>query len=755
MAGRTTVDLPIVDEWERLQGLLRISALPSHPPGQTIFVEDRFDVGPDELEEVRLNEGTEYLYVLDLLETDGSISTDHGELFIADTERGDRGRLRTGLFTGTVEVQFFVASRFTGKTSFEVQSTKLSYLADYQWMLRDISDICTELIMDKFAPAEGRFSVNDQSDAKTLYQQFAFLKSILEGDEFQSSMRQILTSPHVAWEDREDIALPARAVRPSSRVARNLSQPGPRFIMERDSTDPFDSVPQRMMSMRSATSVDTVPNRFVKWVLQEWLTVALRVYSALGGSTETKAFARRGRREAEKAIRTLEMILDDDLFRDVQELTAFPGSNQVLQKREGYRFFLGMQLQVDSAARLYWPGLEPVYRAGQRNVAQLYEYWVYLQLGRILAGLCGQTFDATRLIEQSADGLNVRLRVGAETVLAGTTTRFGRPLRLECWFNKSFGMPNATGEGSWTRPLRPDCSLRVEVLGHDSNAHVTWIHFDAKYRLEKLTESLDEDDVEGVDRTRFRREDLLKMHAYKDAIRKSAGAYIVYPGTDDGKPFRQYHELLPGLGAFALRPANVGNSVGSDALNHFIEDVLDHLSLQTTQYSRARYWTARAYTDASANGGFQDAPFFDRPPADILVLLGFVKSALHRDWIHVTNLYNLRADPQRDGAVGLHGPELGASLLVLYGPDQDDAELYAIDGAPRIMTKDDMIALNYPEPRGNLYLCLPLKKVDRSRLLRPLSRQAVEDVRMQKKPLVAAGAPVVVMWLDLCRLDFA
>jgi predicted component of viral defense system (DUF524 family) len=750
MAGRTSVDLLITDEWEYARGRLIISALPNHPAGQTIFVKDDSDVESDEIDAVRLNESTEYLYVLEFPQPLGPILTDHPEMFVADTERGDRGRLRTGLFTGAVEVQFFSDRRSLGKTSFEVQSTKLSYLTDYQWMLRDISNFCTELLMDKFAPAVGRFSVDERSDAKTLYQKFAFLRSILEGDEFQAAIRHILASPHVVWENVEDLTWPERAVRPHSRVARNLSQPGPRRIAEPAVNEYFESIPLRMLEHRATASVDNVPNRFVKWLLQEWLGLVLRLGSTLDDPQETKAFARRGRREVDAAIRTLEMILEDDLFQEVQSLATFPEANQVLQKREGYRYLYRMHLQFDSGARPYWPGLDPVYRAGRRNVAQLYEYWVYLQLGQIVARLCGQTFDAMRLVERSPDGLTLRLRAGEETMFTGTTVRFGRTLRLECWFNKSFGASNGKHEGSWTRPLRPDCSLRVEVVGQDVDAHVTWIHFDAKYRLERMDESFGEAGDDSPDRTRFRREDLLKMHAYKDAIQKSAGAYVVYPGNDGGKPFRQYHELLPGLGAFSLRPANAGDSVGSEALRQFIEDVLDHLSLQTTQYSRARYWTARAYSAASTKLGGHDAPFVERPPADVLVLLGYSKSAEHRHWIQLTNLYNLRADSGRDGAVDLRGPELSASLLVLYGPDRNDTEIYEIVEAPRIMTRQGLVALNYPEPRGNLYLCFPLKRIDSIRPSRSLSRQIIEQVRYNNNPTARVGAPVVVTWLDLC-----
>jgi hypothetical protein len=71
---------------------------------------------------------------------------------------------------------------------------------------------------------------------------------------------------------------------------------------------------------------------------------------------------------------------------------------------------------------------------------------------------------------------------------------------------------------------------------------------------------------------------MLKMHAYRDAIWRSAGAYVIYPGTAQD-PIRMYHEILPGLGAFALRPPITGAADGAS---------------QVTQDERSRYWVREA-----------------------------------------------------------------------------------------------------------------------------------------------------------------
>ena len=92
--------------------------------------------------------------------------------------------------------------------------------------------------------------------------------------------------------------------------------------------------------------------------------------------------------------------------------------------------------------------------------------------------------------------------------------------------------------------MRPDYSLIISAH-HDEPAAFEPIvlHFDAKYRVNLKAElfGLDDevvDDDPSLPQDDLRREgalraDLLKMHSYRDAIRRSAGAYVIYPGDDD------------------------------------------------------------------------------------------------------------------------------------------------------------------------------------------------------------------------------
>ena len=83
--------------------------------------------------------------------------------------------------------------------------------------------------------------------------------------------------------------------------------------------------------------------------------------------------------------------------------------------------------------------------------------------------------------------------------------------------------------------------------------------------------------------------ELLKMHAYRDAIRRSAEAYVIYPGTEN-ETLPMFHELLPGLGAFALRPTQDGQDAGVEAIYSFVNEVVTQVATQTTQHERTRFW---------------------------------------------------------------------------------------------------------------------------------------------------------------------
>jgi hypothetical protein len=234
------------------------------------------------------------------------------------------------------------------------------------------------------------------------------------------------------------------------------------------------------------------------------------------------------------------------------------------------------------------------------------------------------------------------------------------------------------------------------------------------------------------------------MHAYRDAIRRTAGAYILYPG-DVTVDKRQFVETLPGLGAFPLRPG-ADETHGVEAISGFLADVLDHVAEQASQHERDRYWRSRVYTSpVPAHPSLSPVPFLDRPPADTDVLMGYVRGLRHRAWIERAVSYNVRAD-DRTGSLRLGSRELSARLVLLYEQSGDTQHIVGLyrAGDWRAVDRRELVASGYPDPHGQLYLVTALEPVAESPTW-------LADVTIDKlKPAgIVRGAPFTVTWLDL------
>ena len=338
--------------------------------------------------------------------------------------------------------------------------------------------------MDRFAVAERPFSTDDTRDAATLYQRFAFLRSLIQAEEFQAALTEIVSRPHVAWVDLHEPVRPGRGLRAGSQTLRQLARPGPRTPWPGGR---IPTLPVLVDHQRTRTSADTAPNRFVKFALQRWRGILSEIADLLQRNPQG-APARRGAREVEEVLRGLDAVLAADLFREVGELRRFPADDQVLQKREGYRDVYRAYIQFEVAAKLSWDGGDDVYGAGQRDVATLYEYWAFLVLAELLSSILDMPFDLGQLIELRQAGLNLGLRTGKRCVLSGAVYRLGRTLSVQLWFNRTFA-PRSGEEGAWSRSMRPDYSIVVSSeAGEAALFEPVVLHFDAKYRLSFLEE---------------------------------------------------------------------------------------------------------------------------------------------------------------------------------------------------------------------------------------------------------------------------
>lgn len=637
------------------------------------------------------------------------------------------GRITPRIYVGTLSLNVLDNKGERASTiAIEVRSSKTSYREDYRFMLEDITDQCTDLLMQHSSPVIQNFIPDYATDSETVYQRFTFVKSVLESDEFNEAVHRILTAPVTSWSETEEEVDIRRLRRLGSSHLRQIAYRSKRIKLPDDHPlkNKIDTIPARISADRKVETVDTPENRFIKYALEVFCSFCTEVRNTL---TKDNGNHLRAYIEALRLEEQLSEILNHDLFREISPPFTLPLNSPVLQRKEGYREVLRVWLMFDLAAKLTWKGGVDVYNAGKRDVAVLYEYWLFFKLIDLLKEIF--TVDPgslEQLIEPTADGLGLKLKSGQHTALKGIFIHRVRDLNIVFSYNRTFGGEKSYPQGgSWSKSMRPDYTLSLWPADFSLNEAenqelIVHIHFDAKYRVEGLREILGDDQV-NLDKEKeeqrkgtYKRADLLKMHAYKDAIRRTGGAYVLYPGNEDTIVMKGFHELIPGLGAFAVRPSRTND--GTEHLKLFIRDIVRHLLNRASQHDRMSYRNYDIHKDKSGFEVLEPIPEYYKdkraiPPQDTFVLIGYYKNQGQYEWIKKNGLYNFRMNSVR-GSLRLTPKVAGAGYLLLH-PEGEliTSDIWKItENGPRVFSKNELIKKGYPDPSGENYLLYKIKK---------------------------------------------
>jgi hypothetical protein len=709
--------------------------------------------------DVALREGRTYRYEISTDAT--NVEVEPRELFDPDDPSWKRGRVRPAQSVGRLRIQVVDrATGLSGTTDVDVLAVKLDHETEYRQMLTDISSFAAEAVLQGFAPSMLDLAPSNLP-ADLLYLRFAMIAAYLQDPVFEAAIARVTSQPHRTWVSEQEIRPIGSPFPAGAAFRRAVCAPGPR-VPWASGPPTLASLPAALVRDRAEASVDNSANQFVKFALERWRAVSLELLDALSQASQQVPSGplRRGQQIAADVGAQLDGYLAHPLFREISSLRTMPTSDQVLLKRAGYREILRTFAMTESGPtlRIDRGDTSDVFAASQRNIATLYEFWCFLAVVDSLGRVCGEDRTA-RAFTVAGDGTSLTMRSGDDSKLSWSVRRGGRSLSIEVFFNRTF-VGKDDRRGSWSQAMRPDCSVRIRPEGSTpsrvrAQELEVWLHFDAKYRVDnllaQLTSDPDSDELSGESTTSggAKRDDLLKMHAYRDAIARTAGAYVLYPGSEikDIRRHPGFKEVLPGLGAFPLRPSSDGLPSSSQALDQFLSDVLTHVASQVTRDERHRFWNATVHRpDWPVLTSSLTTDFLDEPPADTDVLLGFIRDSEQRRWIERVRQYNIRAG-DRAGAVEIGGRELGAKLLLLY--ENKESALHVTRAAKvvrwRPATAADLLATGYPNPRGDIYFVADLEFVEHL----PTWADSIDLELLTAS--VSHGAPIVVTWWDVIR----
>ncbi len=663
----------------------------------------------------QLVEGEEYEYAFE-----GDYHFKEHELVRPSKSSPSRGWIKTGIYVGCLALTVTNDAGFEAEVSFEVRSVKMDYRTDYKTMLHDITNHFTDLVMMQGAPVTQRFEVDANEDSQTLYQQFAFMKSLVDSEEFEEALNKIFYNPIHKWTGttvEKDICSIKRIGR---QELRQVASSKNRLPLDEGGFigDNIGSVPKRLSVSYKRDTLDVVENRFVKFVLQSFSSFCSIIQQCKNASPRLIT-------EAEMMANKLNGWLSRSFFLDISNLQTMSLNSPALQRKEGYREVLQAWTMSKLAAQITWKGGDNVYQAGKRNVAALYEYWVFFKLLDIVK----ETFhlelkedDEKKLVKTDKDRINLELKQGKMKMIGGKFHEASRTLNVCLYYNRTFSTSDQLdASGSWTTAMRPDYTLSIwpgnitEVEAEEQDL-IVHIHFDAKYKLNKIllnekepddTHTFEEEDTDlseedlrmnqekrEEEKGFYKRVDLLKMHAYKDAIRRTSGAYILYPGTEN-KRLKGFHEVLPGLGAFCLSP----NSIEKDSkeIERFLHDILEHMLNRASQRERISYHTYEIHKkEPSVVCEPMPEPYgIDRNliPEETFVLLGSFRNENHLKWILGNKLYNTRTDTG-NGSVRLKQEISSAKYLLLHNGEKQ-IMLRLGDKGPRVMSNERLKTLSF------------------------------------------------------------
>jgi predicted component of viral defense system (DUF524 family) len=459
---------------------------------------------------------------------------------------------------------------FAGKASIagvsiDVESAKLGS-GGVSKLLEDISQISSALIFSVATPTELTRHTSMARSAAVPYHQLQLLRRVMmlamPGERLQDWLTTIARTALRRFEPERPLVAPDRVRRLDARAIRSIFSRLDRIVRVPEGSliasnalaegltfgdPPTRHFPAKIAAPRGRLSFDTPENRFIRHVASTSLGLVYqfirdpRLHDGLRADCNVMAGL------LSEALRAPHLA-------DAGPLTAFGNPSQSLTKMEGYRDTLLFWSDLTRGLGLPASGAETHHLLEGRDLASLYEYWVFVKIVEALVTITGQHASKLDMIRRDEYG---------EFVKWGFILRF--PFDISVSYNLQFSRGSSLM--TYSTPLRPDVVVKL-----GTRLHV----FDAKYRMSRLDSGKDvQDDDDGdVKDGTYKRDDLYKMHSYRDAIQDVRTAFAVYPGSEfvffERKGARRTRPVdignFDGVGAIPLRPSDDRSGKSLDAI---------------------------------------------------------------------------------------------------------------------------------------------------------------------------------------------
>lgn len=466
-------------------------------PGEWMEAQVEVRLSPQEWERVRLVRQTTEELPLSLSRLKGRTRV------LARWPRSDTGHYRLTLLFDEMVIEEQIITIQPGKIS----------PAAYRQLLEDLEiHLPASIVLGlQRNAAFGGIKILPPGES-TLAMELARLSRAINGNAERMGLAQVLnelaTNPHKILATTELWVPRERARRPHpSGLTQAMSRP---YNLDKH------GIPIRLLDTRVEHSVDVYENRLVKAYVRQ-VSLRLRRLNRLLENESAYELSE----EVQKLLALLDAAKRNALF---LENVALPSSlltqsTMVLLKRPAYHAALQGYLELHKSPGAYIA--EPALERPLENLPFLYQVWGTLKVLRVLlevAGASGYEVQSQRLAERDVYGIFVRLLPDGKPALVLKHPTTGTVIKAIP--ERTYAKHGQIQSISFSQ--RPD--IAIEIFPQQGFPHVYL--FDPKYKLRS------EDQENG----KPKKEDIDKMHTYRDALRDSEQrqvvqyAAILYPG---------------------------------------------------------------------------------------------------------------------------------------------------------------------------------------------------------------------------------
>lgn len=433
----------------------------------------------------------------------------------------------------------------------EVRSKKINYNKQYPAMIGDLSKYASGLIFEVNSPLYQSFELNDIK-RETNYEDFMLLEYLFREENLPSTFEYLSRNLYSTLENTVETVPTSLAANIGPNELINMVSNPEHLYKDVNSNIRLSKkfrgfVPVKVDEISYVDTIDVPENRFYKNFLE---SIAILINNLIKKCENGYVM--------DKLLEYKEIIsyyLSQRYFMDISRMDYAPLNSQVLQKREGYRDILQYFLMFEFGFKLSWNQITDEFKGYEKKLYDLYEYWCYFELINIVKDLTDSKINFENVFSIDSNNWVISLKEGV--IKEFLLNIDDKDIILRLMYNKTFNKRSRDFE-SYSVDLRPDYTLEVEF-----NGNISRIHFDAKYKVDFTNDE------------KYKNQDIYKMHTYKDAIKNTIGAYVLYPGNKMELFYENKDNMMDSVGAFPLNPGE--DKEEKKELVKFIHNLIEDL----------------------------------------------------------------------------------------------------------------------------------------------------------------------------------